>query len=140
MPSIIPALVEHYMTPSPSLIDRSETVGGALKLMKERSIRHLPVVEDGKLLGIVSERDLELACSLPQLDVHRISVEQVMVFDPLQVEPQAPLEGVVAEMFERKLGSAVVTKGGEPIGVFTTTDALFALSKVFRWLSAERQR
>ncbi len=139
MPSIIPALVEHYMTPSPRLIDRSETVGGALKLMKAHSIRHLPVVEDGKLLGIVSERDLELACNFPQLDVHRISVEQVMVFDPLQVEPHTPLERVVAEMFERKLGSAVITKGGEPIGVFTTTDALFALSKVFRWLSADRQ-
>ncbi len=134
MPSIVPALIEHYMTPCPMLIDRSETVGGALKLMKNRSIRHLPVVEEGKLLGVVSERDLELACNFPQLDVHRISVEQVMIFDPLQVEPNTPLEGVVAQMAQRKIGSAVITRDGAPIGVFTTTDALSALGNILRWL------
>src|SRR6185369_17259753 len=102
----------------------------AHELMRAHHIRHLPVLHGGKLIGLVSERDLHLVETLKDTDPERIPVEEAMTQDVYTVAPKTPLREVVREMAGRKLGSAVVVEGTKVIGVFTTVDALEMLGEV----------
>ncbi len=97
-----------------------------LDLMRELDIRHLPVIEEGKLIGLVSERDLKAASILPEAE--RLRLEDIMKREVFTVQKDAPLKMVVETMAERKIGSAVVLNArNEVVGIFTTIDALFVL-------------
>jgi acetoin utilization protein AcuB len=98
--------------------------------MRERGIRHLPVLDAGRLVGVVSQRDLYLAESLEGVDPTTDTVREAMCGEPYAVPPGAPLEEVAATMAERRLGSAIVVDRGAVIGVFTTVDALRALASL----------
>ena len=123
-----PATIEQYMTPSPHSIGVEQTLATAEDMMREHGFRHLPVLHGGELVGILSARDLELVEALPDVDRSRVRVEEAMSPVPYTVEPDTELRQVAREMAERKLGSAVVMHGTRVIGVFTTTDALRALT------------
>ena len=116
------------MTKTPQLIGVDQTMSTAYELMRSNGIRHLPVLYGGKLVGIVSSRDLNLVQTFGDVDPDRISVEEAMTQDVYAVEPKTPLREVVNEMAERKLGSAIVVEGTKVVGVFTTVDALDTLA------------
>jgi acetoin utilization protein AcuB len=120
--------VEQHMTVSPVVIGIGDTLADAHRVMRERGIRHLPVLDAGRLVGVVSQRDLYLAESLSSVDPATDTVREAMSGDPYAVPPGAPLEEVAATMAERRLGSAIVVDRGAVIGVFTTVDALRALA------------
>lgn len=124
--------IEALMTPSPHSIGPEQTIAMALKLMRAHGVRHLPVLEGGNIIGLVSERELELVSTLGASNPERASVEQAMIPDPYWAEVDTPVAEVAAKMAERKLGSAVITRGGKLAGVFTTTDALRALAELAR--------
>ena len=119
--------VADRMTRTPHLIGIEQTMAAAHKLMRSNGIRHLPVMHGGKLVGIVSQRDLNLVQSLEDVDPEEIRVEEAMTQDVYAVPPKTPLKEVVNEMSERKLGSAIVVDGQQIVGVFTTIDALDTL-------------
>lgn len=119
--------VHAYMTVNPHAIERHQPLSEAHELMRQHGIRHLPVLDSGRLVGLVSQRDLHLLESLPSVDPDQVPVEDAMSADVYVVAPHAILAKTVGEMLERKLGSAVVMQGTEVIGVFTTIDALSAL-------------
>jgi acetoin utilization protein AcuB len=125
-------VVQEFMTVGPIVVGVSQTLADAHRIMRERSIRHLPVVDGGALVGVVSQRDLYLLETLRGVDPGTETVDEAMTADPFTVAPDAPLEEVAAEMARRKVGSAVVLDRGSVIGVFTTTDALRALSALLR--------
>lgn len=118
------------MTVSPVVIGSDRTLADARRIMRERGIRHLPVVDGGQLVGLVSQRDLYLAETLRGVDPATDSVREAMSADPYAVPPDASLDEVAATMAERKLGSAVVVDRGSVIGLFTTVDALRALAEL----------
>jgi acetoin utilization protein AcuB len=120
------------MTVGPIVISSARTIADAHALMRERGIRHLPVVDDGKLVGMLSQRDLYLVETLKGIDPSAERVREAMSADPYAVAPDAPLDVVAETMAARKLGSAVVVDRGAVIGVFTTVDALRALSAIVR--------
>ena len=124
------ARVRDYMTPSPRTIRPRQTLAEAHRVMRRNKIRHLPVLDRGKLVGIVSQRDLALIESLPDVDPREVPVEDAMVGDVYVVAPATPLGDVAGEMARRKLGAAVVADGRRVVGVFTATDACRALSRV----------
>jgi acetoin utilization protein AcuB len=124
--------IESYMTSSPQSIGYDQTLRQAHDLMREHQIRHLPVLQGGKLVGILSQRDLALIESLGDVEPDEVMVEEAMTREVFSVAPDAPLEDVALEMADRKLGSAVVVRGNEVVGVFTTVDALRALSELLR--------
>lgn len=103
-------------------------------LMREHRIRHLPVLDGGVLVGILSERDLHLVESVAGTDPKTTLVEEAMTPEPFAVEVDATLHGVVEQMVAHKYGCAVVTERGHVAGIFTTIDALRAL------LELDRQR
>lgn len=124
--------IEKLMTPSPHSIGPEQTVATALKLMRSHGVRHLPVLDGGNIIGLVSERELELVSTLGASNPERSSVEQAMIPDPYWAEVDTPVAEVASKMADRKLGSAVITKNGKLAGVFTTTDALRALAEFAR--------
>jgi acetoin utilization protein AcuB len=103
------------MTPFPYFVQESDPVEVAERLMAAHAIRHIPVLRDGRVVGIVSAR-----------------APHVVVPDPYVVEIQTPLDEVVATMAERRIGSAVVVKRGKLAGILSVTDVCRVLAEILR--------
>lgn len=129
--------VSQYMTRQPWTIRKGATMSQAHHQMRSHAIRHLPVLEGGTLVGIVSERDLHLIETLADCDPDEVTVEQAMVSDVYVVTPEHSVDGVVENMSAHKYGSAVViNRRGGVEGIFTTVDALRVLADVLRRVTA----
>jgi acetoin utilization protein AcuB len=120
--------VQNHMTPVVHTIGKQASLSEARRAMNDRRIRHLPVMHRGDLIGIVSLRDIELLETLDDVDSDTVMVEEAMSTDVFVVGPSASLASVARTMASRKLGSALVTGGGQVLGIFTTVDALRALA------------
>lgn len=118
------------MSRSPHSIGRDQTLDTAHEMMRAHGIRHLPVLSAGRLLGLLSQRDLYLVETLPGVNPKRISVEEAMSQDVYRVAPSAKLEAVARTMTQRKYGCAVVMDEGRVVGMFTTVDALRVLTRL----------
>jgi acetoin utilization protein AcuB len=123
--------VQEYMSPEPLTIGPQASLAEAYHAMRERALRHLPVVDvDGRLVGVISERDVNVARTLKSVTLEKAKVELVMSTPPLAVAPDTRLSDVAARMIDRKAGSAVVVHEGRVVGIFTSHDALHALHRL----------
>jgi acetoin utilization protein AcuB len=122
--------VRQHMTPSPHTISPRQPLTIARRTMLDHHIRHLPVLDGGRVVGLLSERDLLLVESLPGVNPTDVRVEEAMVQNVFTAAPDEPIAEIVQTMVQRKLGSAVVVEGDRVIGVFTTIDALGALAEL----------
>jgi acetoin utilization protein AcuB len=122
--------IGEYMTSNPVSVSVGTTLAAAAERMREHGIRHLPILDRGALVGLISERDLALIAGIPGIDGDRVAVTEAMSPNPYVVPSSAPLAEVVAVMHERKLGTAVVMDGGELRGVFSVIDALALLQRL----------
>lgn len=104
----------------------------AHRVMREKRLRHLPVLTEGRLVGVVSTGDLHLIETLDGVDPEKVPVHEAMSSEPYCVPPDAPLEEVADVMAGNKYGCALVVEKGRVLGIFTTVDALEALSHVLR--------
>jgi acetoin utilization protein AcuB len=123
-------LVRELMTKTPHTIGVRLTLADAAKVMKKYKIRHLPVLESGALVGVLSERDVQMISALSDLDPTCILVEEAMTQAPWTVSPDTSVLEVATTMAEKKLGSAVVMENDRVIGVFTTTDGMRCLAQL----------
>ena len=119
--------IRAYMTSAPHTIGRNRSLAVAAKTMRDHQVRHLPVLDGGQIVGIVSQRDIFLVESLPGVNPTDVRVEEAMVEDVFTVPPGTPVGEAIETMIDRKLGSAIVCEGERVLGVFTTVDALRAL-------------
>jgi acetoin utilization protein AcuB len=129
--------ISRHMTRQPWTIRKDAKMAQAHRLMREHQIRHLPVLEAGKLVGIVSERDLHLIETLPDSDPETVTVEDAMSVDVYVVGVDDPVDRIVERMAQHKYGSAIVlNRSGGIEGIFTTIDALQVLADVLRRATA----
>jgi acetoin utilization protein AcuB len=128
--------IKDAMTTHPVTIGRDQTLEVAHQMMREHHVRHLPVLEHGQLVGMLSQRDLYFLETIAGVDLSKDRVDDGMSTDTFAVGPDESLQHVAEVMAERKLGSAVVIERDRVIGIFTGTDALRVLSGKPR---AERQ-
>jgi acetoin utilization protein AcuB len=126
------ALIDEYMTRSPYSIGPEQHLAAAKAVMGDHDIRHLPVLQRGRLVGMISDRDVRLVETLEDVDPELITVSDAMSTSVYSVAPGEPLEHVVSEMAARKVGSAVVMRGEDVVGIFTTVDACQALASLLR--------
>lgn len=117
------------MTRQPWTIQARSSLSDAHELMRLHGIRHLPVVENGKLVGLVSDRDLRLYESVG--GARSEPVRGAMSESVFSVTATEAIDEVVRVMGKRKYGSAVViAKDGGVEGIFTAIDACSALVEV----------
>ena len=118
--------VADYMTPGPHTIGREQSLVAAKQMMQKSHVRHLPVLHGGKLVGVLSDRELAAIETLP--GSRQLTVEDAMVPDVFMTSADAPLATVAGDMARLRLGSAIVLKDDHVVGVFTAVDALRALA------------
>lgn len=138
-------LVGERMTKNPIVITRETGVDDALRLMRDRNVRRLPVVDsNGSLVGIVSDKDLYLASPSPatSLDIFelryllsRLNVEKIMSTPVITVTPKTPLEEAARIMADKKIGGLPVIEGNSLVGIITESD----LFKIFVELLGARK-
>jgi len=116
----------------PHSIGFEENLETAISMMDRLSVRHLPVIKAGTIVGIISDRDVKLACSLINGSPEKTKVKDFLQEEVFIVNPEASLEHVVAAMALRKIGSAVVVDNEKLVGIFTAVDALLAFSDFLR--------
>lgn len=114
-------------------ISTSERMSTVEDIMTLGHVRHMPVVQGGRLVGVVSERDL-LRASLSNLSTHRdaerraflhvVEIARVMSTPPVVVEPSATIDEAALIMAERKIGCLPVLDRGRLVGMITETDVL----------------
>jgi acetoin utilization protein AcuB len=129
--------VGDWMTKNPFTIQEDASVIEAIHLLKEKSVRRLPVMRQGKLVGLVTEKMLfgympAKATTLDQWELHyllsKTPVKAAMNPTPHTVTPETPIADAAKLLHDRKLnGVIVVDQKGELIGLLTTTNALEAL-------------
>lgn len=120
--------IQKFMTAMPHSIGRDIPVARAISMMREHRFRHLPVQDGGRLVGVLTDRDLKLATSFEGSD--ELLAEDVMTPDPYVVAPDAPLDQVASAMAEHKYGCAIVQQGnGKVVGIFTATDGMRVLAE-----------
>ena len=112
------------MTSCPYYIGAQASLDEALKKMALQSIRHLPVVEGGSLIGVLSERDARLSEMVCKSTNYCPNVGEVCVSEFLAVKGDDDVADVAQRMAEKKLDCAIVCDKDENVtGIFTTTDA-----------------
>jgi len=127
MSKSIPA-IQKFMTTTPHSIGADQTLAHAHAVMREFRIRHLPVLVGGKLVGMVTDRDLRFIETLRDVDPSKVPVEDAMVTDVYSVDPETPVDEVVREMAQHKYGSVVVMQNQKVVGIFTTVDVCTAFA------------
>ena len=129
--------VGDWMTRNPITIDDSASIVEAIHLLREKNIRRLPVMRQGKIIGLVTEKMLlgympTKATTLDQWELHyllsKTPVTAAMNPKPHTVRPETPLAEAARLLHDRKLnGVIVVDEQGDLVGIMTTTNALEAL-------------
>jgi len=121
------------MTPFPYSIDLDSRLSEARAMMCEHQVRHLPVTFEGKLAGVVTEHEIDLAVGPdPIPESQDLLVRAVAIPDAYTVDLHEPLDVVLMAMAERHIGSVLVTRKGKLVGIFTSSDACRLLSEHLR--------
>jgi acetoin utilization protein AcuB len=121
-----------FMTPFPHSIDVDAPLEDAHKLMREHRFRHLPVMSGGEIVGVLTDRDIKLVLG-PDFgtpDERELRVRDAYVERPCVVPASTPVAKVARVMAQNRIGSAIVTKHGKLVGIFTVTDACRALAEI----------
>jgi acetoin utilization protein AcuB len=136
---VMPMLVRSRMTADVITASPNTTLADALSVTRGSRIRHLPIVEDGRLVGLVTDRDLRLA--MPpvwaaqhdelQALLHTKTVGEVMVTELISVEPDTPVEDAAALLHTHRIGCVPVLQDGTLVGILTETDLLRAFVELF---------
>jgi acetoin utilization protein AcuB len=133
-------LVKDWMSKDPITITDETSMMKAIHLMKQNRFRRLPVLHNGRLVGIVSDRDLKEASpsKATTLDVHELyyllaelQVKDIMTRDPVTVSPEATVEHAAQLMLENTIsGLPVVDDQGNVVGILTQSDVFRAFMHI----------
>lgn len=121
------------MTPFPYSVDSDDTVSEVESLMDEHHIRHVPVQQDGRVVGIISQGDLYRLFErfLPNAEKAHVRARDIMVEEPYIVAFDTPLNEVAVEIAKRHIGSAIVLHHEKLAGILSATDICRILAEIF---------
>jgi len=124
--------ISELMTPNPVTIAHDQTVGKAIEMMARRDIRRLPVIKQGKLVGIISDRDLRQMSSRPSLKLPKtaqdeaylqLPVEEAMTLNVITLRETHSVQDAIALMLKHKIGGLpVVDRDGSLVGILSELD------------------
>ena len=121
-----------FMTPFPYSIDVDAPLAQAHDLMRKHQFRHLPVTSDQAIVGVLTDRDINLVLGpdFGSPDERELRVRDAYLERPCVVPASTPVAIVARTMADNRIGSAIVTKHDKLVGIFTVTDACRALAEV----------
>ena len=131
--------IRDVMTKNPITVDSETLILDALRVMKEKNIRRLPVLDRGKLVGIVTQKDLNEAVPPPTTStsahefhdfLSKMKVKEVMKKDPLTLSPDTPFEEALRIGKKNKISSFLVVEDGKLVGITTESDLVRFLTRV----------
>jgi len=131
--------VKERMRTSMILVGPTDSVRAAWQLLREHRIRHLPVVEQGRLVGIITDRDIRLifpsgAVGQREQDPHavleKISVRDIMTERVITVTPEASIADATRLLLKHRIGGLPVVQGDRLVGIITKTDILAAFVEI----------
>jgi CBS domain-containing protein len=134
--------VEEVMTKKPFIIEEDESIGAVLSLFRSEGISHVPVVSDGKLVGIVSIYDILENVFQPRhvqrvgervgqkVPVLSISAKGIMVKPVVTVLPETKLRDAEEQMHKFNISSLIIISKGRPVGIITKRDFLEPLAQM----------
>lgn len=137
--------VGDIMSVSPVTITPSTSVHAAQALMQQRKIRHLPVLKEGCLVGMISDRDIRLVLPSPATSLSvweirhlldKLTVGEVMTYFVMTTTPDCSVTEAVGRMLGHKVGALPVVEDGQVVGILTRTDVLRAFRRLHAELSA----
>lgn len=120
--------LEQVMTEFPHTIQAHENAEQAHELLREYGVRHLPVEVDNRIVGVLSDRDVNLALSLRGEKTSDIKVLSLCSKPAYMVEKDEPITLVLRTMAEQRYGCVLVAERGRLVGIATTSDLL-------RWMA-----
>ena len=124
-------IVRNWMTPNPITITPQTTLPEAKRLMDEHSVRRLPVIHKGKLVGIVTRGDIReaQASTATTLSVYELNylldeipAKDFMAYEPITISADATIAEAARRMQQHKIGALPVVEYGELVGITTETD------------------
>ena len=125
--------VRELMTTDVTTVGRNDELTIADDVMKMKRLRHLPVVEEGRLVGILTQRDLFHAALSTALNfgekaqkefLKTVVVKEVMTDEVLTIDPGADVKEAARRMIEHKIGCLPVVENGKLVGIVSETDLL----------------
>lgn len=119
-------LVRHRMSQNPVTITPEDSLAAAQQKMQAGQFRRLPVIEDGKLIGIVTDRDIRQHLGMED----RTRVNSAMTERPSTVSPHMTVEEAARIMLTNKIGGLPVVEDGKLVGIITTSDVMQAFRDV----------
>ena len=123
--------VEQVMTSPATTVEPITRIGEAWSLMQEGRFRHLPVVEDGVLVGMVSDRDLQLAIARARARMaFTPTIGQIMWRGVVTAAPATPAEEAARLLLEHKIGALPVLDGERLVGIVTESDLFRMLTRL----------
>jgi acetoin utilization protein AcuB len=140
-----PLRVRDVMAVSPITITPDVSVPAARTLMQQRQIRHLPVLADGRLVGMVTDRDVRLVLPSPATSLAvqelnyllaRLTVGEVMTLFVVTTAPHVPVTEAAGRMLRHKIGALPVVEGRRLVGILTRSDILRAFRRLHPELPA----
>ena len=128
--------VRDYMTPGPQTLDIRNTLLDAVLMLRRLELRHIPIMEDGRLVGVLTDRDVgryapSMLMALSPQDYNRVfedtPIPKVMTRNLYSTTPEAPLAEAVNLLYNHKVGCLLVLDGDRLVGIITVADMLRAL-------------
>jgi predicted transcriptional regulator len=114
--------VREAMTPAPTTVEANETVVEAARLMASQDVGSLPVVDDGQLVGMVTDRDLALQVLAKDLDPHKTVVASVCSENPVVVGPDDTLDEALKRMAREQVRRLPVVEDRRLVGILAQAD------------------
>ena len=121
--------VKNWMAKDVISISPQASIAEAIELMHRHSIRHLPVIKNNSMLGLVTESNLR-QYFFPSM-VHKLSISDVMIVNPITVDPNASIDSAAQLIYQYKIGGLPVLEKRRLIGILTITDILAAFIELF---------
>jgi acetoin utilization protein AcuB len=138
MGSMLTPTVRSVMTPAPEVVVAQADTSSALERMQTLGVRHLPVMDRDRLVGVVSERDLRSVRAFLDYAPGELgpTVGELCSRDLLVVGPDDPLDEAATAMADRRVGAALVVEGTDLVGIMTCVDLCKGLTELVSRLRA----
>lgn len=133
---MIVILVKERMSPTPITIHPNASLAEARACLDQHRIRHLPALEEGRLVGIITDRDIRSAASASSLE--QVKVADAMTRNVFTVSPETQVQVAAKLMLTHRIGGLPVVKKGELLGIITETDLLNALVEIMDQTTIDR--